>query len=185
MEAILNPLTQAPIADEKLKSLADLARQQVVLQQRIEKGEELLAKLNEELKVLQTQRIPDAMAEIGMESFSLSDGTAITVEPFYSASIPKERQDEAFQWLRDNDYDSIIKRNIVITFGKGEDGWARKFMADLAKRKKKVIFENKQTVHPQTLKAFVREKMEAGENLPEELLGVFVGKKAKITPATK
>ena len=185
MQQPVNPLTQQPIDDAKLKSLADLAKQQLTLESRIAKGEELLAQLNDQLKELKEKRIPDAMAEIGMESFSLSDGSSINVEKYYAGSISEDHKKDAFAWLRKNEFDALIKRNLTITFGKGEDQFANKLVRDLQRRKRPVNFTDKEAVHPQTLKAFIREQMEAGNELPTELFGVFVGNRAKITPATK
>ena len=177
----VNPLTQQPIDDAKLKSLADLAKQQLTLEGRIAKGEELLAQLNDQLKELKEKRIPDAMAEIGMESFSLSDGSSINVEKYYAGSISEDHKKDAFAWLRKNEFDALIKRNITCKFGKGEDAKATVLVKQLDKMR--LPYEDKEAVHPQTLKAFIREQMEAGSELPTELFGVFVGNRAKITPA--
>lgn len=181
----VNPLTQQPIDDAKLQSLAGLAKQQLVLEGRIAKGEELLAQLNEQLKELKEKRIPDAMAEIGMESFSLNDGSSIIVEKYYAGSISEEHRKDAFAWLRGHDFDSLIKRNVSVTFGKGEDAYANRLVMNLRRYKRPLQFTDKEGVHPQTLKAFIREQMESGNDLPTDLFGVFVGSRAKITPATK
>ena len=39
---------------------------------------------------------------------------------------------------------------------------------------------DKEQVHPQTLKAFVREQVESGKPFPLELFGAFLGQKATI-----
>jgi hypothetical protein len=38
-------------------------------------------------------------------------------------------------------------------------------------------------IHPQTLKAFLKERMADGDSLPNELFGIFNFSKAKITMA--
>jgi hypothetical protein len=40
------------------------------------------------------------------------------------ASIPLDRKEEAFQWLRAQGLDDIIKNDVTLTFGKGEDNLA-------------------------------------------------------------
>ena len=40
--------------------------------------------------------------------------------------------------------------------------------------------QTKTWVEPMTLKSFVKEQVEKGENLPYDLLGIYVGQKAKI-----
>ena len=42
-------------------------------------------------------------------------------------------------------------------------------------------FKLKEAVHPQTLKAFVREQVETGKELPFDLFGVYIANKTKIT----
>ena len=39
----------------------------------------------------------------------------------------------------------------------------------------------KEWVEPMTLKAFVREQVEKGSDLPQDLFNVFIGEKASIT----
>jgi len=38
----------------------------------------------------------------------------------------------------------------------------------------------KTEVHPQTLRAFIKERVEAGEEFPMELFGAWVGQRATI-----
>ena len=40
--------------------------------------------------------------------------------------------------------------------------------------------QTKTWVEPMTLKSFVKEQVEKGENLPYDLLGIYVGQRAKI-----
>ena len=41
----------------------------------------------------------------------------------------------------------------------------------------------KRDVHPSTLKAFVRERVEAGDDFPMDLFGAFIGQRATIKGA--
>ena len=43
-----------------------------------------------------------------------------------------------------------------------------------------VDYENRKSVHPSTLKAFVREQIEMGKELPLDLLGVHIGQRSEI-----
>ena len=113
-----------------------------------------------------------------MSEGKLVDGTKITVQQFYNASIPKDKTDEAFKWLRDNDHADLIKNTISCDFGRGEDGDAKILKESLTNSG--LSFTDKVGVHPQTLKAFVREQVESGQKLPLDLLGVYIGQKTKI-----
>lgn len=177
-----NPLTQQPIENETLQEISALANIQHETEKAIEVLERQLEELVAKHKEIAEIKLPEAMMAVGMTQFKLQDGTAITVSRFYSASIPKERTEEAFAWLRSHDFSEIIKRNITCKFGKGEDEMATRVSNAIAALG--IQAEDKESVHPQTLKAFVREQIEGGKELPLDVLGVYVGNKAKVTPAT-
>lgn len=176
-----NSLTGEVISDDKLRGISALANKQLSLERDIAQLEEKTDKLKQEYRNLQENLLPSAMLEVGLSSFKLSDGTAISIDTFYAAKIPEEHQFRAFKWLRDTGNESIIKREVKMLFGKGEDA-----KANLAVRALKAMNlepADKSSVHPMTLKSFVREKIESGEEFPQELFGVFVGNRAKLTPA--
>jgi len=89
----------------------------------------------------------------------------------------------AFKWLRHNNFDAIIKRNIILNFGKGEDQKADKVKEELMKLG--YAPQDKSGVHPMTLKAFIRERIEAAQPIPQDLFQIHTGSRAKITPPAK
>ncbi|UOF78075.1 hypothetical protein [Caudoviricetes sp.] len=170
------------ITDEKLEELSQLAERQLRLEQAIKEAEENLVSLKDNHKQLSEVLIPEAMMEVGMESFKLKDGTSISTVKFYSGSIKEENAEAAFQWLRETGNDSLIKREVKCQFGKGEDAVANKLVELLFTHKYSPT--DKSSVHPMTLKSFIREQMEAGNpDFPAELFGAYVGNKTKIVPA--
>lgn len=169
------------ISNDKLTEIADLARAQLGLESKISLLEQELETLKSSYKNLSEVLLPDAMHGVGLSEFSLADGTSVCVTQFYSAKIPDDRASEAFAWLRKTGNDSIIKREVRVNFGKGEDADAQiavEALRDLGHEP-----QDKSSVHPQTLKSFVRERLESAQELPIELFGVFVGNKTKLTPA--
>lgn len=127
-----------------------------------------VSRLAEEVRTLEQDTIPSLFDQIGgIEKLMLDDGTEITVTTQYHPACLKDDEPKFFSWLRKHNFDAIIKRQIQVAFGKGEDKNAAKVAAMLAKAK--VAFQSKEFVHPQTLKAFVRERMEKGAVLPPEL----------------
>jgi hypothetical protein len=113
-----------------------------------------------------------------MTGYTMDDGSEISVKPFYSASISKDNSDEAFEWLTSNGHSSLIKNNVSASFGRGKDNEAKSLLAELHDRGLET--KSKTWVEPMTLKAFVKEQVEKGENLPYDLLGIFVGQRANI-----
>jgi hypothetical protein len=74
--------------------------------------------------------------------------------------------------------DDLIKNNVICSFGRGEDEKAAEFAQ--AARERGLSPEQKQDVHAQTLKAWVRERVEGGDSFPMDLFGAFVGQRATI-----
>ena len=165
-------------SNDSLSGVADLARQAKEIGLQIEDLEVTLAEKKEAQKELLENRIPEALREIGMSKFEMTDGSMIEVKQYYSGSIPANRKGEAFEWLRSNGYDDIIKNTVSVQFGRGEDGEAGKLI-DLV-REQGLIPDQSEKVEPMTLKAFVREMTEQGVALPDELFTPYVGWKASI-----
>ena len=170
--------TDVTPGDDSLKVVAELAAKQVQLEKDIEDLEAQLKEKTEALSQVQEKDLPEAMMECGISEFKLVDGSKITVKPFYQASPPKEKYDEAMQWLRDNGHGDLIKNDVTVSFGKGEDERAVDFKTFLTDHG--TSYTDKTGVHAMTFKAFVREQVEAGRNLPFDLLGVYIGQKATI-----
>ena len=121
------------------------------IEDEIQNAEESISKLKEQAKTLSQFEIPKMMEEMHITKLKLRDGESVEVNKFYSGSIIPEKQQEAFTWLRDNALGDIIKNDITVTFGMGEDNKASEY-ADLAKGNG---FEpiQKLKVEPMTLKA--------------------------------
>jgi len=139
---------------------------------------ELLLKSKKESLRQQNELIVQLMEERGVRSIKMKDGQSVDIKPFYTGSITKEKQDEAFAWLRDNGYDDIIKNQVVVKFGRAEDDKANQMYTDLAN--KGFDTDRSVKVEPMTLKGFIREMLESGKELPIDTFGVFVGHKVKI-----
>lgn len=139
---------------------------------------ELLLKSKKESLRQQNELIVQLMEERGVRSIKMKDGQSVDIKPFYTGSITKEKQDEAFAWLRDNGYDDIIKNQVVVKFGRAEDDKANQMYTDLAN--KGFDTDRSVKVEPMTLKGFIREMLENGKELPMETFGVFVGHKINI-----
>jgi|TARA_R110000796_G_scaffold205247_2_gene321240 hypothetical protein len=163
---------------EGLNSVAGLARAIRGKEATISHLEEELKAQKKDLLKLTDEEMPAMLAEIGISKFSLDDGSEIIVKSTYGASILVDNRPQAFEWLREKGYDDIIKNTVACQFGRGEDDQASAF-ASFAE-KEGFYAEQKTEVHPQTLRAFVKERVEAGEEFPMELFGAWVGQRATI-----
>jgi hypothetical protein len=163
---------------EDLSKIAALADQQRTLEDRVKKGEEYLKQLKEELRNVQEVQLPDAMLQCGVREFKLENGLKISIKKFYQGKITDDHRDEAFGWLKQNGHDDIIKNIVNMQFGKGEDSKASAVLELL--QANGYVAVNEKSVHPMTLKAFIREMVESGADLPLETFGVYIGNKAEI-----
>ena len=166
------------VSDDQVSGIAGLARRAKLLEKEIAEMEETLKERAEQYRKLTEQTIPEAMAETGMKKFVMEDGSAIDIKPFYGASIPKARQAEAYQWLRDHGFDDIIKNTVSVRFGRNEDELCVRLLNLLGAQGYPA--EQAQKIEPQTLQAWVKERVEKGEAVDTELFGVFIGQKAVI-----
>ena len=145
-----------------------------------------IAKLEDRLKTFKTtettlseQTIPNLMQQAGVSLIKLKDGSSVEIKPFYAARIPSSKVEEAFEWLRVNGHGDLIKNNVMLTFGRKQDNEAKSLVAEL--REKGHNVKQAEKVEPMTLKAFVKEQIQGGKNVPADLFGVYVASKTKIT----
>ena len=163
------------------KALSDQVIKLRNLEDEIKIAEESLKQLKQQAETLSGEVIPTMMTEMNISTMKLADGSAIEVKPVYGASIPIEKKEEAFKWLRDNGLGDLIKNEVTVSFGRNEDNKAVEY-AVLAQGQGYQPTQ-KLKVEPMTLKALVRERIEKGLDMPSDLFNVFAGNRTKITRA--
>ena len=141
------------------------------LEQKLKNEKRALMKLTDE-------DLPTMLAEIGLTSMKLDDGSEVSIKPQYGANILVDNRPAAYEWLRENGYDDIIKNTVACTFGRGEDDQASAFKAFA--EKEGFFAEQNTGIHHTTLRAFVKERVENGDDFPMELFGAYVGQRAII-----
>ena len=163
---------------DNIQSLADQVEKLESLQKKLELQEENMKNTKKQLEHVSGEVIPTMMSEMGLSHLKLMDGSSVDVKPNYSASISVANKEKAFNWLRNNGLGDIIKNEILVSFGRNEDNKA----ADYAALAEERGFQptQKLKVEPMTLKALVRERIEAGKEMPTEIFNVFVGNKTTI-----
>jgi len=181
MESDFEENVATSIERGNLGGIALLARKIRTAQQEVEELDKELKARKKDLLKLTDEELPSAMQELGLSSFSLDDGSTVNVTPTYGASILVANRPLAYDWLRQNGYDDIIKNIVSCEFGRGEDGKASDFKAFASKQG--FPADQSESVHSGTLKAFVRERVEAGDDFPMELFGAYIGQRAIIKGA--
>lgn len=164
--------------DAKLNKVGHLVGEQVRLESEVADLASMLQHRRDDLRRVSEELLPAAMMEAGgLREITLQTGEKISVVPFYAATISAANRERAHQWLREHGHADLIKHTITASFGRGEDEEAK--VARLALEGIGVEVADEERVHPQTLKAFVREQTESGVDLPDSM-NVFVGQRTKI-----
>ena len=143
------------------------------LEDEIKMDEERLSRKKEQADKLSQQVIPEIMESMKMKTMKLRDGSSIEIKEIYSATIPVDKRDGAYNWLRNNDLGDLIKNEITVSFGRNEDNKAREY-ANLAEGNGYQP-QQKLKVEPMTLKALYRERVEKKLDLPSEHFNLFKG----------
>ena len=164
-----------PATLERLTMLAFGAKE---LEAEIDRGKVLLAEMQNKYDKIMRVTIPEIMETLGVAEYKLIDGSVVSFKAEVKCGITEEHKPAAWAWLEEHEFDGIIKTEVHSSFGKGE--------MESAKAAVKVLLEEGydarifREVHPQTLKAFVRERLEAGDKIPTDTFGIFEFKQAKI-----
>ena len=161
-----------------INKLADKIKELQAHQQQLEVQEGSIKQKKKDIEHLSGEVIPTMLSEMGLSFLKLQDGSSIEVKTNYSATITQANKEAAFNWLRENGLGDIIKNEISVSFGRNEDNKAADY-AELAKGQG-LEPQQKLKVEPMTLKALVRERMEAGKDMPTELFNIYVGNKTTI-----
>ena len=163
---------------DNIQSLADQVERLEGVASDIETAENNLKELKKKRDHISGEVIPTMMSEMGLAELKLHDGSHLKVSTTYRAHISEANKEMAYNWLRNNGLGDIIKNEILVSFGRNEDTRAADY-AELAKGRG-FSPTQKLKVEPMTLKALVRERIEAGKEMPTEIFGVFSENKTTI-----
>ena len=170
---------QEVIEKTDIQQLSGYCLELQALEDDIAAKEEELKKQKEQADKIASEIIPTMLAEQGLSSLKLADGSAVEVGKSYSCTVKKDNIESAYKWLRENGLGDLIKNEVSVTFGKGEDNKAEQLL-DLAAQEG---FEpqQKSKVEPMTLKALYRERVEAGLDMPSDSFNLWIKDQTKIS----
>ena len=166
------------VQKEGASDLSNLIRRSIDIDKQIEETEQFLKDLKFKKRKIEQEDIPMLMEEMGMDSITV-DGNKVTLRQFVHARIADDKREDAFSFLRTIGEADIIKNDVIVSFSAGQDNMAGSVVNDL--RQQYGLEPSQKThVHPSTLKAWVKNRIEAGKDLDFDTFGVFVGTEAKI-----
>ena len=177
--------------NEDLSTLTGFAEAIIKQDAFVKELEEKLKQEKKRLLKMTDEDLPALMTEANSMEFPLLDGSKVTIKPQYGASIKVDNRPAAYEWLREHGHDDIIKNTISCQFGSGEDEMASQFKEamesftyegpDGKKISVKDMVTQAEKIEPMSLRAFVKERVENGDEFPMELFGAYIGQRAVIT----
>ena len=85
------------VKNEDLSSVGALTKRAKELEKEIEDLEAITKERKEQQRKLLEETIPSMLQELGLSKFSMTDGSEITVKPFYNASIKEDNRAQAYE----------------------------------------------------------------------------------------
>ena len=122
--------------------------------------------------------IPKLMNDMNLSTLKLKDGSELSVGKKFYANARADKKADAYQWLRNNGLGDIIKNNISVTFGQGEENKAMAY-ANLA-REHGYEPSQKEDAHHASVSAVMKEWKDKGNEIPSDLFSVLDVDQAKI-----
>jgi len=180
-EEILSFFEETPkeFDNTTLGRISSLSNQVIDLDKEIASVESDLKTMKEKKRQLTEDLIPAVMTEHGVAEVTLANGGKVSVKKFYSCTIPAEKTEKAFDWLREHGHEGLIKHRLTIDFTRDKDDQALRVKKEL--EDKGLYPGDKEWVEPSTLRGFAREQVEAGGLLPpDDCFNLFIGERATI-----
>lgn len=169
-----------PFDDEDLKlPSVDEAKRLTVQYHKWRDIDQTIQSLEAQLEVARAEKrrieekvVPEIFAEIGIDSIEI-DGKKISIKEKLYGGLPKDEigKENAITHIVDHKGGNIVKVGVDLRFGKGDYEKAM----ELYKKLEQEGFEPDmgETVHPSTLKSWANERLEAGDDIDLNLIGLY------------
>ena len=171
----LNTLDSSQVSDlgEACNELDNVRKKRLELELEIKK-------MNDREFQLENEIIPSMIESAGVKSLTLTDGSKVSIKDQLRANITMENEDYCFARLKELGLDDVIKNEVKLTFGRGQDSDAVNIMKELQDRG--LYPSNKKAVPWNTLSKLLEEQISKGSmtSVDQEKFGVYTFKKVKI-----
>ena len=161
-----------------LATITALADQQTRLEGVVDDLEVRLKAAKKNLREVQEVKLPDAMEEVGMKTFELTDGRSVQVKDDMKIAVPRSRKDQIIEKVREMGHENLIKNRIIVDIGPGKDNVAQ----EVARYASELGVEAHQEgdVNSASLKKVLKDRKAAGKDDDLSFFGAFDYKKAII-----
>jgi len=162
--------------------------------------EDQAKRIKEEIHRIESSDLPELMTELGVEKFTLNDGSSVNIKPIIRGNLPSlssiakqkdpekraemmNRYKQGIKYLIKHKAASLVNFTLVADLGK--DSKKLSMEAKKALKELGIKAETSEGVHPASLSSWIKERMEAGKDIDHDLFEVFCGKKAEIKSPPK
>lgn len=180
-EGLFKELEEIPdLNSDTLSKLSNFCRLQKDLEIELERLEGMVQNKRKELEEVSRECIPSILNSKGLSEIRLSTGEKVIVEDKVKANIANKNILEVYKNMikeeggnenATNMIEGLFKTSLIVDKPTND-------LTDLLITKG-VEFENKKTIHPQTLKKYCKDKLGKGESIPEGI-SVYQYQETKI-----
>ena len=142
---------------QRLQALVDMDKE---LRAQLEELESKVSEVKSSLEKLEQEEIPDLLHQNGLSRIRLKSGEEVKVQPEMQVSVKKENFHDFIEFLRARGEDDIVK--LKVQFDRMESEKQKALYAFLNEQSFPYSADN--TVHPQTLKKYVKELTGQGKS---------------------
>ena len=163
---------------EELESISQLVTTQLNLEGVVDELETRLKQAKTALRIVQEDKLPNAILNAGMEEFTMADGLKVSVVKDMSVSLPKKNITYITNWLRGRGYADIIKASFEIDLNDVPEDKrirAKKGLEGLG-----IICEERENVNTASVKALLKRCVSDGEDVDLKTFGAHMWRKAVI-----
>ena len=189
-EEFISPEPELP--DDKMSQISVLVRRQLELEGALAQAEALVKQVKSGLYEVQSRQLPDLLEELGLSELTTAEGSKVKLDTTIRASLGKSKNPEkaakAITWLEANS-PHLVSHKLSVPLTAGQEDLANAVLKELEKVNARlskrndawsIDVEDVKDVHSSRLAAWVRKKLEAGEEIPEDLFNVHRGREVKI-----
>lgn len=164
-------------AGERLSALSRLALEQL---QSVNRITEDLATANAALQRTLRTDLPELLKELELTEVVLGElGIKVALTTGVDISIPEQKRPTAYAWMVERGFGALVRAEVKVVFGAAE--LAKAQACDSLLHEDGYEPEVSMSVPPPTLKAWARERLSAGEDIPPELFNVRAYDMARIS----
>jgi hypothetical protein len=162
-----------------LQELSALGELLIEAEKEVLKAEKALKEATAARDKIAMEQIPEALDLAGLEELKLKGGTVIGLQEILGVTVKKENKQRVLNWIEKEGHGKMIKRKLSVSFNKDQEEKVealRKLLVD----EHRLSAKEDREYASQTLKKVIKERIEEGKSVPDDIINIYQAKKAKF-----